>query len=975
VGFRCRARDGEPPYTFGAVTGDEPGGDPGQLLERERELASIDQALELARAGDGQLLLIDGPAGAGKTSLVQAVRAKAAAGRLTVLSARGGELEQTFPYGVARQLFEPVLARAPNPRREALLRGAARLAAPALGLAEGDEPAGRDSEHAARHGLYWVCANLAEEGPLVVAVDDAQWADPPSLAWLAYSARRLEDLPVLLVVAARTAEPGEGTAAITQIAGDLPAVRLHPQPLGQPAVTEWLAGAFRRHPDPEFAQACRQATGGNPFLVLELVRALGEQGVEPAAKFAAQVSEQGPETIASGLAARLGRFPKGAEELSRALALLGSRGELGHVAALAGLDLATAEEAADALARASVLNPGRPLEFVHPVVRQATYAQLSETERARGHARAAGLLREAGAPLDELAIHLLATEPSGDPATVETLRAAARAATARGAPGAAVSYLRRAVREPPAEEERDRALMELGAAESQAGEPTAVGRLAEAAEAARDPRLRAQALRQLAWTQVVSGSAGEGAKTFEEAIAATPDDDRDLRMEVEAELIATAQMGLLPPAVARSRLRTIDAEAITGGSPGEQALLGVLAFEAIRANRPSEIAAELAERAIDGPMLTGDRLTDSPPLVLVMTSLLYSERLDLLGRLVVEGREQASRRGSLRAFVICTFVNAHVLLRQGALASAAAEALEAAWTEGIYEPGIQMTAAATGAQALVECGQLDEAHRVLRRAGVADTPAEEIFLEEPVYARGTLALAQGDARRARDDLRACGRRLLAHGSVGVGPYRWRSRAALAHAALGEIDEAQSLVDEELELAREFGTPRTIGAALHAAGLLAEGDRSIDLLAEAAATLDAAPAPLERAKAHVDLGAAMRRAGHRTDAREPLRRGLDAAFRCGASSLVERAREELAAAGARPRRPVISGRDALTPSETRVARMAAEGRANPEIAQALFVSRKTVEMHLSRVYRKLDIGSRDDLPAALAGEALGTAGAA
>jgi DNA-binding CsgD family transcriptional regulator len=948
-----------------------PGGGPEQLLEREDELARIEHALELAQGGTGSLLLIDGPAGAGKTRLVQAARDEARAAGMKVLSARGGELEQEFPFGVAQQLFEPLLARADAAGRDRLLRAAASLAAPALGLAAGAEAPSQDSELASLHGLYWLCANIAEEGPLLLAVDDAHWADAPSLAWLAYLVRRLEDLPVLVVAAARTAEPGGESETLARIAGDAAAERLHPRPLGPSAVSSLAGSVLGAAPDPEFADACTDATGGNPFLLLELLRALREEGLEPRSEAAARVGEQGPESIASGLAARLGRFPPGAEELARSVALLGARAELGHAAALAGLDLTPAESAADALAQAALLNPGRPLEFAHPIVRQAIYGQLSEAERTRGHARAAAILGEAGAPLDEIAIHLLATEPGGDPSVVETLRTAARAAAGRGAAAPAVSYLRRALREPPAPGEREEVLLELGGAESQAGEPTAVARLSEAAEAAADARVRSGALRQLAWTQVVSGNPAEGAATFERAIAAVPAEDRDLAMLAEAELVATAQMGMLPPAVARSRLDRIDARAIAGGSPGEQAMLGVLAFEAVRRNQPAEVAVELAERALQGPVLAGDRLADSPPTLLALLALMYGEQLEVAGRLLVDGRQQASRRGSLRVFVICSFFLSFISLRRGALVDAVAEGLEALDAEGIYEPGIQMSAASVAAHALMERGELEQAWRLLERVGVADAPADEIFLEQPIYTRGVLALTSGDARRARDDLLACGRRLLAQESVGVGPYAWRSRAALAHAALGETAEAAELVSDELELAREYGTPRTVGTALHAAGLLERGERGVDLMNEATAVLADAPAPLERAHALIDLGAALRRAGRRADAREPLREGQDAAFRCGATALVDRAREELAAAGARPRSLVVTGVEALTPSERRVARMAAEGLANPEIAQALFVSRKTVEMHLSHAYRKLSIGSRAELADVLGGAKAGT----
>jgi DNA-binding CsgD family transcriptional regulator len=180
------------------------------------------------------------------------------------------------------------------------------------------------------------------------------------------------------------------------------------------------------------------------------------------------------------------------------------------------------------------------------------------------------------------------------------------------------------------------------------------------------------------------------------------------------------------------------------------------------------------------------------------------------------------------------------------------------------------------------------------------------------------------------------------------------------AALGRNEEALRLADEELRLARFLGAPRAIGIALRARGLIAEGDQRDELLREAVAVLAGSGAALEHARALCDLGAALRRAGRRKEAREPLGEALELAHRCGALSLEERARVELLAAGARPRRPLRTGVDALTPSERRIAEMAASGMSNPEIAQALFLTIKTIEGHLSGVYRKLDVRSRTDL---------------
>ena len=211
-----------------------------------------------------------------------------------------------------------------------------------------------------------------------------------------------------------------------------------------------------------------------------------------------------------------------------------------------------------------------------------------------------------------------------------------------------------------------------------------------------------------------------------------------------------------------------------------------------------------------------------------------------------------------------------------------------------------------------------------------------------------------------------GRRFEALGGRNPAFMAWRSHAALALLQLGERDEARRLAAEELELARTWGAPRALGAALRAAGLAEGGADGLALLEEAVEVLANSPAKLEHAKARTELGAALRRANRRSEAREQLRRAVELATICGAAPLAARAETELLATGARPRRIALSGVESLTPSERRVAEMAAEGPTNREIAQALFVTPKTVEVHLSSVYRKLGISSRSQLPAALAG---------
>ncbi|MEA2443496.1 MAG: hypothetical protein QOJ12_788, partial [Thermoleophilales bacterium] len=214
---------------------------------------------------------------------------------------------------------------------------------------------------------------------------------------------------------------------------------------------------------------------------------------------------------------------------------------------------------------------------------------------------------------------------------------------------------------------------------------------------------------------------------------------------------------------------------------------------------------------------------------------------------------------------------------------------------------------------------------------------------------------------------AAGELANAWGAVNPSVVGWRSTAALASLQLGDRDEAARLAAENLELAEAYGAPRALGIALRVDGVVTGGERGIESLERAVDLLSASGADLEHARALAELGAALRRARRRAEAREPLRAALDLATRCGATPLAERAHAELAATGARPRRVVLSGADALTAREREVAQMAAAGGGNVQIAQALFVTRGTVEKHLEAVFRKLGIHSRDEIAAALIGD--------
>ena len=425
---------------------------PGGLYEREDELARVDALVTAACAGRGGVLLIAGPAGIGKTVLLEAARERASQAGMRVLAARGGELETGFSFGVVRQLFEPLLVGASAAEREALLAGAARRALLALEDFRdqaGAMPLEAESEppFAVMHGLYWLAVNASAAGPLLVAVDDLHWADQASLRFVLYLADRLAGLPVALALSWRVAETGDGPdrlARLEQIAGG-GVVSL--TPLSLSGVRTLLTQEFGTAPAEAFAEACHAVTGGNAFLLRELIQQLRADAIGPGEEVSAQVAALGPRSVARAVALRVARLGPAAGELARAAAVLGDGAQLRHAAALAGVGLADAAAAADGLAGIGVFEPGTPLRFVHPIVRTAVHEDIPQAGRGLRHAEAARLLAAEGGDLDAVCAHLLVCEPAGSAEVVERLRAAAARAVGRGAPESAAAYLRRALAE------------------------------------------------------------------------------------------------------------------------------------------------------------------------------------------------------------------------------------------------------------------------------------------------------------------------------------------------------------------------------------------------------------------------------------------------------------------------------------------------------------------------------------------------
>ncbi len=932
------------------------------MLEREHELDAIAAWLSVARNGHGRIGLVLAGAGLGKTALLDRAVLLGSDHGLRVLTARAGELESDMPFGVVRQLFETTVRELTDARRNAVFAGAA---APARSLLDPTESLGGVDRLAVTHGLYRLLANLAGRSPMLLVIDDLHWADPQTARWLAYLATRLKDIPVLVLAAARPSDP-DGEEIVARIAGAPGVSSTELEPLGAGAVAELVTVHLGQTGDQEFVAACHQATGGNPFFLLELLRAVAADQLDPTAATAELVPDLGTKGIARSILVRLARLGDGAGRLANAAAILGSDAELRHAAALAGLETDEALEAWDALALGEILQSRQPLEFIHPIARTAVYNELPRGERTMGHRNAAELLASDHVDPQRIAVHALACEPAADPHVVAWLQSAAGSALLNGAPDAAAHYLERALEEPPPPDLRAQLKLELGRALIGLDSARAAASLAGAAESP-DLSVRLLALRWQAYTLSFAGRLEEAMVVYDRAIKlASLDSETALHLTGTREFFA-AWWGEEPNRAERRQLVQERAGKLTGDSAGERQVLGAAAVAAVMAGTVSarqaiDFAGRIRRSPIQWIEREGDVTQGADAFVQIVCD--DPDVVELFENRAIPQCIREGRTVDLGFAQSCLVI---AKFRQGALPEAEATA-RSGWelmrAVGEGAAVVYWWSAAALIEVLMAEGELEEVSAVFQETGFGEQPPTVVIFPWPIVLRGQLAIAQGRLAEGVEILREAGAWLEQRGFSNPAYIPWRARLAPALATLGRVDEAQAVIAPAVRRAREFGAPWALGMALRVSGAVTPGPRGIELLDQALDVLEPSPCRLEHAHALLDLGAALRRTNQRARAREHLRSALDMAHRCGATPLAARCAEELAATGARPRHALLSGVESLTASERRVADLAATGLSNPEIARHLFVTRKTVEAHLGHVYQKLDISSRQQILAAL-----------
>ncbi|MFI5798584.1 AAA family ATPase [Streptomyces sp. NPDC051677] len=920
----------------------------GPLRERDDAHALLAAEAKNARAGSGRLVLLRGATGTGRSALLEAAATHATHLGLRVLRARCSPEDTALPFSSVLHLLGPVPEFAD--------------------VAPGIE----DRASAAR--LWRLLRSYADEAPLMVAVDDVHLADEASRRWFVEAARRIDRLPVLLVVTERSQYDIDPRPAGLTHALSPSLVRTHTlAPLTDDASADLVRAAFPTASD-RWTADCVRAGAGSPLLLHALLDDL--DGAPPPTAVPLTCAALYPGAYPAAVSWWLDNAGPTTAETARTLAALeqaetGQPGETGEteqtgepeslaafsslLADASGADHALVSGWLTAMTRLGVLRPdpaGRP-RYAHPLLRDAVLGGWSAARRQDAHRAVAQAMLRRGDHVDAVARQLLGSAPAGLPWALRVLREAGTVAAREGRPDDAVRYLRRALREPLPDGLRQRLLTELGSLEYvSADAPAGIPRLAEALDLPADPRdqvrtaialgtalagrgevrTAVEALRRLE-SRLAAGHA-DLARTLQTASTLLSDQDQTVRGEAYRWLTDTAERspelvgasgrallvryaataGEIAAREAMRRLRTLMTE--PADPLAEPFLLGTAAAVAQWADELDE-AERLVERGLAG---------QHPSLLHPMEQALLDTRWDI-----------AAARGT---YAVLLAAHPAVPVRR-------------------HTGGGPANADAHTLLALVETGRTQDARRLADAFDLRATP-DSWELNRFLYARGVLRFTEGDVAGALHDFLECGRRQSARTVLSPVVTPWRTAAAECRLALGNPQEALALATEELRLARVWDTPRTVGRALRVLSRATRGRRGLELGEEAVAVLRDSPAEAELVASLLAQGHQLMAAGERIRGRDHLREGAERAERLGSTRLLQYADEALRTAGARRTTPAHTGSAALTGSERRIAELAAEGRTNTEIAALLHVARRTVETHLTSTYKKLGIRRRGEL---------------
>jgi tetratricopeptide (TPR) repeat protein len=852
------------------------------LWEREKEVAAVEEAIDALRAdraSSGRVLVVRGEPGTGKTTLLALLRRAAGRRGCAVWSARGSEVLRSVPFTVVRQLLQPALLHLMPEEAREYLGDWYDIAGPALGLAE---PSGPQADpQGVCDGLVAAVRRLARrDWPLVLVVDDAHWADAETLRWLAAFAARLDDLPVLVVVARRPGETrgerGRLLAAVESAAAGSVLTLRALTPEGVAGLTRATLGA---HADDPFCREVWAVTNGNPFETVELLAKVRDSRLRPDESHAPELRALNRTARGRGLVVRLEELGQDVMRFAWAAAVLGTGICVDLVARLASLSREDALRCAQVLRAHRILTDPEPsaspaeageLEFAHPLIATDVHESIPPALRTAMHGIAARVVLDSGLGAAQASRHLLKVHPEGDPELVEQLRRAAREHLAVGAPGAARRCLERALREPPPDHVHARVLYELGCATLLTAPATTVGHLRTAlAMPGLGAEERVDAVFRLSQALIHNDQLEEAVRTVEAEAARLGPGPARMRLQAVQCMWEGVHAGAAGSPDRSARLAAL-ADRCTGRDNPERALLMLRGFDAMMHGENAEVVVELCDRAlVDGRLAPGLGWTDTEwgAEILMMLASAYTcaDRLDRAESLFTEG---------LRAYEAAGWSGGHLSLahaflgfahrRRGRLREAEKslrESLRIAERVGRRLP-LHWMAACNLVDTLLARGHVEEAWRAAERYEFAPPYPSTVMPPDPRSVRGRLLLAVGRVREGVEELEAAGRAAAARGHHNPVMVPWA-----------------------LDLARSLAARDPERAAALSADALERGERAERLLAQAVRLLESSPCRYEHAAARVEYGIASGRA-------DELRRGLDLARSCGADGLAEQARQAL-----------------------------------------------------------------------------------
>ncbi|MTD46755.1 AAA family ATPase [Conexibacter sp. W3-3-2] len=928
-------------------------GDEAGLVERADALATLQRLLDDTGTGRCGVVVLRAPAGMGKSSLLAVGCDVAARSGLRVLRARGLDLEAAVAYGALAQLLTPVLRELDAAARDAAFLGPLGAIAAPRPVPLAPDP---DMAHAVHVAAAELLAAAAQRQPLLLALDDAQWADEATLRALTALLARLSDAPVGLLLAARD-EPGPRSTAIDAICADPRCLVQALRPLSADGVAAVVAAHTAVPLDASTLAACTEVTAGTPFFAVALAQELDGHR-SPSAPMVHALT---PAAVRRSVGLRIGALGPAAAAAVRALAVLDDGAPLRRLRRLADLDAAVCVEAVEALVGAGIvrLEPGDRLAFVHPIVAAGVREDLGPARAAAAHGRAAELLRADGERPARIAAHLLRSPAGEDPHAAADLLAAGEDALARGAPAEAITVLERALREPPPGALRCPVLLTLGGAELLGGQATsAAGHLRAALEAATDPGAAVAAVVALVTALNATGEHAQAAAVCRDA--AERGLPPALLLELDAHVALTARSVVATTDLALESVARLRAARDPGALVSLALAMNLIAM-LDDGDDPVQDAIALARAALAHPApLTAPELLIGHLSVLVMA---LGERFDEAAEALVDYERRVAVAGSRSGIVAAAQVRTRIELARGDIVRAREAGtftretgMELGWSVGLT------LASGWLAAAEIEAGEPDLAAATLAHPAASAMPAGSGQLLVPEIVRARLRRHRGDPAGALERLLRVGAGAEEWRWHNVGEMPWRSEAALCLHELDRSTEALALVDEEIAVARAAGLPAALGRALTRRAVVTGDGAGLE---EATELLRGADARVELARTLTVRGRRALEDGDLEGGRGQLREALDLSAAGGAALVASRARAALVASGARPRRAAVSGLASLTERERRVATLAAEGRSNREIAEAEFCTVKTVEVHLTNAYRKLGVPGRAQLPDALA----------